>query len=161
MLYETFFGANRTDDRSDFFAGLRQDGEETPWEKEMRRRREQLEAYNRQAEESRRLMWLRENSMQIFLEQEDDICFDLEGCISSQALYELYKNWCRQRQVLERTPRSFSLFLRKNAAKYNLVYSMNIPGPQGGHLRGYRGIREKEHPFPLPHTDDTDNTNEA
>lgn len=142
MLYET----KDNDRRIDFFQPFRERGEESPWEREQRKRRELYEERKRQAEEYRRMMRLREHSMEEFLEQEDKTAFDPEGSISSQSLYALYKSWCRELKILEHTPRSFSLFLKKNAVKYNLVYSMNIPGPKGGHLRGYRGIRAKEEP---------------
>lgn len=148
MLYEPKHNTHR----DDIILPFRLGGEESPWEQEQRRRKEMMEQHKRQAEEYRRLMWLREHSMEVFLEQEDDTCFDPEGSISSQALYELYRSWCRERKILEYTARSFSLFLKKNRTKYNLVYSMNIPTPKGGHLRGYRGIRAKEETV-LPHSE--------
>ena len=128
------------------------------WEEEMRRIKEERRRWaeevarqQREEEARRHLLMLQQHSREIFFQEPEDICFDLDGSISSARLYAIYRHWCREKGVLEQTERAFSLFVRKNAASYRLVYSMNIPTPEGKHVRGYRGIREKQD-GEIPHT---------
>ena len=142
--------------------------QERLWQEEMRRmeekqRRREEEEARRQQEEARRqqeeaqrhrLLMLQEHSRELFFQEPEDICFDPDGSISSARLYAIYRHWCREKGIVEQTERTFSLFVKKNAASYRLVYSMNIPTPDGKHIRGYRGIREKQE-GEIPHTSHT------
>lgn len=88
----------------------------------------------------RRYTFLMERSIEAFLREADTICFVPDGMISSQQLYELYRNWVFQNNCPLKTLREFCLFVKKNAPQYRLVYSENIPAGNGKHVRGFRGI---------------------
>lgn len=80
-------------------------------------------------------------SIEMFMKSEGYFCFDEEGCLSSQAIYDLYRRWCRDKGVMPEPPRTLWLHLKEHTLKYHLAYSMNIPTENGRHVRGFRGIR--------------------
>ena len=120
------------------------------YREEQQKREAMMEAQRQQEEARRQHAWLMEHSMEIFFQNQEKICLDPEGSIPSRRLYECYRCWCREQKILEERERTFALFVKKNAVRYNLVYSMNLPGPDGKHVRGYRGIREKRE-AQMPH----------
>ena len=81
------------------------------------------------------------NSPEYFMKAEGFFLFDPRGRISSQELYALYCRWCGEQQLLPHPQRAFLLFVRRNAANYNILHSCNIPMPGGKHVNGYLGIR--------------------
>lgn len=116
--------------------------EEDERQKEWERRRQ---AYLQEQAERERILHQEEmrfhKNHKLFLETEGLYLYDPDGCISSQELYEIYKNWCIQEELPIKPPREFWLYLKENAPAYRLTYSGNIIDSKGKRSRGFRGIR--------------------
>lgn len=130
----------------------------TPWfgqeaeeaEKIQREFEAQRERYRRECEERKQLrrhQWLQANSPATFMEAGEGFLYDPKGRISSGELYALYCGWCERNGLLPHPRRAFFLYVSRNAARYRLLHSCNIPTEKGSHINGYLGIR------PIPHGD--------
>lgn len=81
------------------------------------------------------------NNVMEFLRSRGYIRFDQEAMISSRQLYSIYRDWCEDNILPPLAPRSFSSWMIQNAAQYQLRYTYDVPGGNGRHIRGFKGIR--------------------
>lgn len=110
-------------------------------EEQEQRRQEELERYQREAEERHHRYMLLHENIPLFFRTEGLYAYDPEGRITSQALYEIYKQWCLELKIPLQPPRAFWLHAKNNAPSYQLVYSVHIPDGTGKRSRGFYGIR--------------------
>lgn len=89
----------------------------------------------------RELAWRDWHSRELFMESEGYFLYDPKGKISSSALYGLYCRWCEAQEITPKPQRALLVHVKKNQEVYHLRESCNIPRPDGGHVRGFRGIR--------------------
>ena len=78
-------------------------------------------------------------SIQHFMEESDAFCFDPTGKIPIQVLYDLYSRWCEEQFFTPKALRTFSGYLKQNAADYHIIPT-NFRW-EGKHIRGLRGMR--------------------
>ena len=115
--------------------------EEEAWKK-YRQYQDRQDALRREEEErQRRLEWKINHSMELFMQAPVLCVYDPAGGISSGELYSCYRQWCLREEIPSHPPRAFYLHVKKNAAKYRLVYSGSILNSEGRRGRGFRGIR--------------------
>ena len=80
---------------------------EPDWQEEMRRKlREEQEARNR-------ILHMREDSEIYFLRSEGYFCHDIKGAISSQEIYSLYEQWCEEKRIVPKQPRTLWDHMKK------------------------------------------------
>lgn len=115
----------------------RQEAEEQARIQEMQRRREE---YERKAEQHRIYNMRMHHNPLLFLQTEGLYQYDPDGYISSQELYQIYRDWCIQEKLPISTPRSFWLRIKEYAPEYAMTYC-TITGKDGKRCRGFRGIR--------------------
>ena len=99
-------------------------------------------------QEIQRYRRIREDSIDIFLEEETGFTFDLSSCISSKELYAIYCTWCHQEQVIPEGLRALSWRLKHSTKCYPVRET--ILTRNGRRCRGFLGIRAA-----------TDNTDKA
>lgn len=102
-------------------------------EEEWKRMQEQKRIWN---------MRLYDNPL-LFLQTEGLYQYDPDGCISSQAMYQIYREWCIREKLPISTPRTFWLRMKEYAPQYALTYC-TFTGTDGKRCRGFRGIRACE-----------------
>ena len=100
-----------------------------------------LAEQERLRQEQEKQQWRRSHTLELFLETPVGCDYHPSGRITSQELYEHYRNWCQQEQLPCHPPRAFFLYVKKHAPHYCLVYSGNIPDRDGKRCRGFYGIR--------------------
>ena len=117
---------------------IQQEEEERRQEEEQRERirQQELEQWQRQYE-ARRLLY---DNPKVFLETDGLYCYDPDGSISSQELYQIYRSWCIAKHIPIESPRTFWVRMREYGPTHALTYSMVI-GSNGKRCRGFRGIR--------------------
>lgn len=76
-----------------------------------------------------------------FLRSKGYIRFEPDAMISSRQLYGLYQDWCADNILPPLSGRSFSSWMIQNAAQYQLRYTYDVPGGNGKHIRGFKGLR--------------------
>lgn len=76
-----------------------------------------------------------------FLKSEGYVTMNPEGCASSQALYNVYRDWCRDNAAEPENMNRFFSLMRYESEKYGLRFDYNIPVSRGRRARGYRGIQ--------------------
>lgn len=81
------------------------------------------------------------NSAMEFLESEGYIVYDKGGCASSKALCSAYRSFCEDNSLPAISDRSFQLYLRQNADRLGLTYTVHLPTERTRSIRGYEGIR--------------------
>ena len=99
-------------------------------------------------QEIQRYRRIREDSIDIFLEEETGFTFDLSSCISSKELYAIYCTWCRSEEVVPEGLRALSWRLKHSTKCYPVRET--ILTRDGRRCRGFLGIRAA-----------TDNTDKA
>jgi len=89
------------------------------------------------------LLEMREDSCNIigYLKDNQFVEFDKNAECSTALLYKNYCGWCTANGQIELKKDMFSIWLKQNQAKYELVYSDYILDIQGKKARGYRGIK--------------------
>ena len=90
---------------------------------------------------------IRDDSIGVFLEEEDDFVFDLSASMSSQEFYGIYCDWCRREKVVPQGLRALSWRLKHSEICYpvrGIILMRN-----GRRCRGFAGVRAV--------TPDTDN----
>ena len=104
-------------------------------------------------------VYRQEHSREMFLRCQGYIAWDLKGCISSQELYQQYRQWCGDQLIVPCRPRALLVYLKKNQGRFRVVPTQNIPTPSGTHIRGFWGLRlwEERDGIPEQNTHDTDN----
>ena len=80
------------------------------------------------------------NNITEFLKSEGYIRFDPLGQTTSRALYETYRDWCRDNAYVPLHSNSFWNFLNQNLETYRIQYSRTIPIGNEKTARGYKGI---------------------
>lgn len=98
-------------------------------------RQQKLEQIRRQRELQLRFY----DNPRLFLDTPGLYCYDPDGSISSQDLYQIYRKWCLEQRIPLATPREFWLKIRKYAPEYALSYCI-LTGISGKRCRGFRGI---------------------
>lgn len=107
--------------------------------------REEEARWQRHREEAKRakLRFMRlYDNVALFWKTEGLYSFDPNGRIASGKLYEIYRQWCITEKLPVKPYREFCLYTKQNAPYLRLTYTMNIPGENGKHLRGFWGVRE-------------------
>ena len=116
-------------------------------ESEQRMQQEQLRRAQWEEEREKRLraheaMLAREQrereSIRHFMEESDAFCFDPSEKIPIQVLYDLYRIWCEEQFFTPKALRTFSGYLKQNAADYH-IHPTNFRW-EGKHIRGLRGM---------------------
>ena len=80
------------------------------------------------------------NNITEFLKSEGYIRFDPLGQTTSRALYETYRDWCRDNAYHSLGENSFWSYLNQNLMTYNLEATRSIPIGNEKYARGYKGI---------------------
>lgn len=96
---------------------------------------------SRRARENLLKSMIQSNNVVEFLKSEGYIRFDPQGCASSRALYEIYRDWCEDNALTPLKPNTFWNYLNQNKETYHLAFSTHIPGGNGRHVRGFQGLR--------------------
>ena len=111
----------------------------------MRAQEEEAERWRAAREEQDRLQALYRlrynDNPSLFLQTEGLFCRDLEGSITSQELYAIYKDWCILEELPLSSPREFWQRIKGIAPYYQLSYSGQVLDSRGKRVRGFRGIR--------------------
>ena len=81
------------------------------------------------------------NNVPEFLSSKGYIRKDPCGCISSRKLYQLYRDWCQDNELMCLQSRSFSSYLLANCHELELEYTNRIPAGNDRLVRGFLGIR--------------------
>ena len=84
------------------------------------------------------------NNVILFLESEGYIAFKADYSLTSQRLYELYRQWCEDNAIHPMSNASFFVQMAEQAPKFNLEKSNKIP-MGGREVRGYLGVYEVLH----------------
>ena len=87
----------------------------------------------------RRSMDIHRDSVGVFLEEKKGFCFDPQGMISSQELYDIYSSWCSAEGAAPMGIRALSWRLKHNCGCYP-VLEITLTR-NGRRCRGFRGIR--------------------
>ena len=69
------------------------------------------------------------------------ISFVTDAQTSSTDLYGGYSRWCSENALTALRQETFIGWLKSNERRYNIKYVYHVPGRNGGHVRGFRGIR--------------------
>ncbi len=80
------------------------------------------------------------NNVFDFLESEGYIRLKADCTISSKDLYEIYRMWCEENNLIPLKRRSFSESVIANQSKYNLEYCNKITNAAGRRVWGFFGI---------------------
>ena len=80
------------------------------------------------------------NNVFDFLESEGYIRLKADCTISSKDLYEIYRMWCEENNLIPLKRRSFSESVIANQNKYNLEYCNKITNAAGRRVWGFFGI---------------------
>lgn len=110
--------------------------------REAERLRRELES-----QQIRRLVYYQRHSEEMFLKHNQDLCYDPEGKITSQEIYEIYSLWCRKEEITPKSSRSFLLYLKEHAGELRLIPINGMANSAGRRVRGFRGIRAVEPEF--------------
>lgn len=78
-----------------------------------------------------------------FLSDESYVTFGSDIQTSSIDLYAGYVHWCAENALTALRQDTFVGWLKSNERKYNIKYVYHVPGRNGGHVRGFRGIKTK------------------
>lgn len=84
---------------------------------------------------------LESNNVLDFMNSRGYFTMDPQAQASSRSLYSCYRDWCEDNMHTALPPKSFSVSLLQNASAYGLTYCNTIPGGNGRHVRGFKGIR--------------------
>lgn len=124
--------------RAEYLKKLKE--EEDAKRKEEEARREALQRKHEEEARQRQLYHMRlyDNS-NLFLQTEGLYRYDPDGCISSQLLCRIYRNWCIREKIPIYPPRAFWLRVKESAPEYGLLYT-TLTGKDGKRCRGFRGI---------------------
>lgn len=82
-----------------------------------------------------------------FLKAIDWIVIDLCSSTTSKLLYETYQNWCNDNAEKAISTKTFTTYLKQNAAKYHIQYVNSIKTPSGTKVRGFVGIKVIKNTF--------------
>ena len=96
------------------------------------------------AQENIRSAMAEGNNIPEFLASTGYIRRDPLGCISSRRLYQVYRDWCIDNEVMSLSSRTFSSYLISNSALLDITYTNTIPAGNERLVRGFRGIRSVE-----------------
>ncbi len=80
------------------------------------------------------------NNVFDFLDSEGYIRLKANCTISSKELYEIYRMWCEENNLMPLKRRSFSDSVITSQSKYNLEYCNKITNAAGRHVWGFFGI---------------------
>lgn len=69
------------------------------------------------------------------------ITFAPDAQTSSTDLYGGYSHWCSENALTALRQETFIGWIKSNERRYNIKYVYHVPGRNGGHVRGFRGIR--------------------
>ena len=94
------------------------------------------------------------NNVITFLESKDYFTLGEEYCATSRDLYEAYQLWCRENAENPVAMRSFSTYLKQNAARLHLTASNNVPNENGRKVRGFLGIKAEARTDFIPYQGD-------
>ena len=86
------------------------------------------------------------NNVFDFLESEGYIRLKADCTISSKDLYEIYRMWCEENNLIPLKRRSFSESVIANQNKYNLEYCNKITNAAGRRVWGFFGIESIARP---------------
>ena len=86
------------------------------------------------------------NNIFDFLESEGYIRLKADRTISSKDLYEIYRMWCEENNLIPLKRRSFSESVIANQNKYNLEYCNKITNAAGRRVWGFFGIEAVARP---------------
>lgn len=78
-----------------------------------------------------------------FLSDISYVTFGSDIQTSSTDLYAGYVHWCAENALTALRQDTFVGWLKSNERKYNIKYVYHVPGRNGGHVRGFRGIKTK------------------
>lgn len=78
-----------------------------------------------------------------FLSDESYVTFGSDIQTSSTDLYAGYVHWCAENALTALRQDTFVGWLKSNERKYNIKYVYHVPGRNGRHVRGFRGIKTK------------------
>ena len=78
-----------------------------------------------------------------FLQDDQIVVLGSDQQSSSTELYAAYCFWCHRNGMTEMKRDSFISWLKTNESRFNIKYTFNVPNKDGGHVRGFRGIRTK------------------
>lgn len=78
-----------------------------------------------------------------FLSDTSYVSFGSDIQTSSTDLYAGYVHWCAENALTALRQDTFVGWLKSNERKYNIKYVYHVPGRNGGHVRGFRGIKTK------------------
>lgn len=81
------------------------------------------------------------NNVLTFLDSKDYFTFGDGYSATTSDLYHAYRLWCQENAEVPVAMRSFSSFLKQNAARLHLAESNNIPNRDGRKVRGFFGIK--------------------
>ena len=96
---------------------------------------------SQRARENVRVAIAEGNNVPEFLDSTGYIRKDPAGTISSRRLYQLYRDWCMDNEVMSLPSKSFSSYLIANCFPLDITYTNTIPAGGGKLVRGFRGIR--------------------
>lgn len=80
------------------------------------------------------------NNVIAFMKSEGYIRLEEKTMVTSKSLYVAYCKWCDDNVEKPMMVKSFSSYLMKNQALYNIRPSTNIPSENGKKARGFQGI---------------------
>ena len=86
------------------------------------------------------------NNVFDFLESEGYIRLKADSTISSKDLYEIYRMWCEENNLMPLNRRSFSDSVIASQSKYNLEYCNKITNAAGRRVWGFFGIEAVARP---------------
>ena len=69
------------------------------------------------------------------------ISFPEDAQTSSTDLYGGYFHWCSENALTALRQETFIGWLRNNERRYNIRYVYHVPSRNGGHVRGFKGIK--------------------
>ncbi len=78
-----------------------------------------------------------------FLQDNSFIVFGESLQSSSNDLYGGYVQWCSRNALTPLKRETFIGWLKSNEDKYKIKYVYHIPNRDGGHVRGFRGVKTK------------------
>lgn len=76
-----------------------------------------------------------------YLADEKYISFSEDAQSSSTDLYGGYFHWCSENALTALRQETFIGWLRTNERRYNIRYVYHVPSRNGGHVRGFKGIK--------------------
>ncbi|MBE6861483.1 MAG: DNA primase [Ruminococcus sp.] len=82
-----------------------------------------------------------------FLSDKSYVTFDSDIQTSSTELYGGYFHWCSENAITALKQDTFISWLKSNEKRYNIKYTYHVPNRNGGHVRGFKGIKTKWKPI--------------